>query len=118
MISDLVKLIGSYKHDFEKVSDLEKLNNVKQFQELIYKVFNCKYDTGMILKQSDSRLNIRLCFHNRDCMIIYFGAYQKYRKISYYEDTLILNRCDSAITLQRQLSEFILYDTILLSYLS
>ena len=30
---DLLKLIGSYKHEFERASDIERLNTIKLFQD-------------------------------------------------------------------------------------
>ena len=57
-ITDLIKMIGQYKYEFEHISDIEKLNAAPLFQHIIAIIFNCNSDNGVI--KYDNRTGGRL----------------------------------------------------------
>ena len=96
-ITDLVKCIGALKHQFEVASDIQKLNNTYNFQSLIFHLFHNVFDSGIIIKQNDNRLAIRICKHKNPTITITFETFEKYKRQPYYFDTLFLDMTDTPI---------------------
>ena len=122
-ISDLIKLIGSYKGEFENATDIEKLNKVQTFQHLVYHVFSdSEFCNGLVIRNTlnEHRLLISICKHKRPTVLISFSCFKKYKRIPYHFDTLFLNldneRCNNPTLEQRKLSTIILNDGILFEF--
>ena len=116
-ITDIVKIIGDFKNQFERASDIEKLNNLTAFQNLVFELFSCKNDSGIIIRnENEDRLEIRICFHNSTYITIQFICYEKYKRIPYYYEPLFLDKQHKSIDLQYQLSEYILNDNMVLEF--
>ena len=54
MISDMVKKFGEFKHQFEQVQDVEKLNMSHSFQSLVFHIFYYQYNSGMVVRNDIS----------------------------------------------------------------
>ena len=117
-ITDLIKMIGQYKHEFEHANDIEKLNQVNSFQSFVYHLFYRKYDSGIIIrsKMNNDRLHISICKHQYPDIIISFELYEKYKKIPYYADTLFLDFNKTPVDNQLVLANHILNDTMLFHF--
>ena len=116
-ITDLVKKIGHYKKEFEEAQDIYYLNNNFHFQQLILLIFNNIYDSGLTIKnknQDDQRLMIKICKHKP--ILLTFEIFQKYKRIPYYVDQLFLDVKKSALYNQKEISKYILNDSMLLNF--
>ena len=81
---DLLKLIGSYKHDFERTADIEKLNATKLFQSIIFLVFyyNCVGGVRARNVETGYRLQITSCKCDSDYIVGFFSCFKKYKRIT------------------------------------
>ena len=113
-ITDLIKLIGSFKHDFEHNMDIQKLNNTYTFQHLIPIIFylGCvKYNT-----KNGQRMRIQICKCNPQITVVQFDLFEKRKRIQFYHSTLFLINDNKPLDNQRLLSEWILNDSLLLDF--
>jgi hypothetical protein len=118
-ITDLIKHIAKFKHQFEYAEDIDKLNNTHIFQNLVCLIFanNCTHDHGLIVKSSeDERMIINVCFHNSNHIHLRFSVFGKYKRVPYYFDFILLQKDDPPLHNQYLLSQFILNDDILLPF--
>ena len=117
-ITDLIKVIGQYKHWFENISDIEKLNNTRLFQHIVAIIFNCNNDNGVIKydNRTGERLSIRICQCSSDIIIVQAELLHKYKRISYYMDTLFLHKNSNPVDSQRLLTDWILNNQMLLHF--
>ena len=117
-ITDLIKMIGQYKHEFENIADIEKLNNTQLFQHLVAIIFSCNCDNGIVKydNQTRERLNIRVCKCDPYMIIVQTELFQKYKRLPYYTDTLFLDKNTNPVDNQRLLANFILHDPLLLHF--
>ena len=118
-ITDLIKLIGKWKHEFEKAIDIEKLNRIEVFQHLVYHIFNpSEFDSGLIIRNTlnEDRLMISICRHKQPFVLLSFSCLEKYKRIPYHFDTLSLNLDHSSVDNQSQLGTMILNDNILFHF--
>ena len=115
-VIDLIKEIGFFKKMFEQASDIEKLNQSRTFQELVYHVFGRVYDSGLIVRNmyNNDRLHISICKHKKPIVIVTFEILHKRKRIPYYFDILFLDMNSSALSNQRILTKYILNDCLLL----
>ena len=114
-ITDLIKHIGNFKHQFEKAYDIEKLNNHPHFQHLLFHIFYYKCDTGITLRKDNERMVINI-FHNHPYIVLTMETFEKYKKLPYYFDATFFNSNNKAIDNQRALSCRILNDNMLLEF--
>ena len=63
-ITDLVRCIGDFKYEFELAHDIQQLNNMTAFQELVFRTFYCKCNTCMMIKHNNKMLNIKIFKNN------------------------------------------------------
>ena len=119
-ITDLVKMIGQYKHEFENISDIEKLNATRLFQHIIAIIFNCNSDNGVIKydNRTGERLSIRVCKCDHNMIIVQAELFHKYKRISYYMDTMFLDKNACPINNQRLLANWILNNQMLLHFVT
>ena len=118
-ISDIIKCIGNWKHQFECASDRERLNNCFDFQHLLYHVFNNKFDTYILLRLNTHRLTINICFCNQQYIDIIFRCFEKYKRKPYYYDNITFNRKqinNKPLSIQYKLAQTILNDNMLLPF--
>lgn len=115
-ITDLVKEIGKWKTEFELTNDIEKLNEIQHFQNLIYLLFNSRFDTGLILKTEDTRLHIGICFHVENTIVISFEMFEKYQRKPCYKNLFCIGNSEVPYKIQYQLAEFILQDDKILEF--
>ena len=117
-ITDLIKMIGQYKHEFENITDIEKLNATRLFQHIIAIIFNCNSDNGVIKydNRTGERLSIRVCKCDYDMIIVQAELFKKYKRIAYYSDMLFLDKNAYPIHNQRLLADWILHDQLLLPF--
>ena len=118
-IKDMIELIGDWKHHFERASDIEQLNESHKFQSLIFQIFHNEYNSGLLLRNNntDKRLNITISKHsNKKYVFITFEAFEKYKKIPYYRDILVIKTEDTPIKSQRKIALDILNDNMLLKF--
>ena len=118
-ISDLLKHIGKFKHEFESASDREKINDNFDFQHILFHIFHNKFDTGIIMKDNTDRLKMKVCFCNPQYIDIIFDCFEKYQRIPYYSDNIIFSaqQIDTeSLTAQYELANFIINDNILLPF--
>ena len=122
-ITDLVKLIGKWKSEFEKVWDVEQINNNNDFQNLIYLLFICNYDSGVVVRKNSTehnepnRLMIKICKHNSGFYLIHFEVYQKRKRTPEYETMhLIEYLITDPIEIQMNLAELIIDNDTLLQF--
>ena len=118
-ITDLIKMIGKWKHEFEKATDIEKLNRIEVFQHLVYHIFNpSEFDSGLIIRNTlnDHRLSVTVCKHKPPIVMISFSCLEKHKRNPYYFDTLSLNVDNNGIDNQRALTEMVLNDNILFHF--
>ena len=119
MISDLIKLIGSFKKEMERATDIEKLNRIEVFQHLIYHIFNpSEFDSGLIIRNTlnDHRLSVTVCKHKPPIVMISFSCLEKHKRTPYHFDTLCLNLDHKSVDNQRELATMILNDNILFHF--
>ena len=79
-------------------------------------MFHNVFDSGIIIKQNDNRLAIRICKHKNPTTTITFETFEKYKRQPYYFDTLFLDMTDTPIQNQIKLSNHILNDDMLLEF--
>ena len=118
-ITDLVKIIGSFKKEFELADDIRRLNDNSLFQQLILLIYNSLHDAGIITKnEKEERLQIKICFCLKiiPLIIIDFKIYEKYKKKHKYRNMFFINPDDKAYITQQDLSKFILDQDVLLSF--
>ena len=118
VITDLIKCIGAFKHQFEHCLDREKLNNTNYFQNLIFHLFHNQYDSGIILRQkkNNDRLCISICKHKSPMVLISFEIFEKYKRTPKYFDTLFLDFNENPLHNQMKISNHILNDNMLLEF--
>ena len=120
-ITDLVKYIGQFKHEFERATDIEKLNQIKVFQHLVFHIFNPSgFDSGLIVRNTlnEDRLSISICKHKPPIVMVSFSAIHKHKRNPYHFDTICLNLDNSSVDNQRQLATMVLNDNILFHFFS
>ena len=115
-ISDLCKMIGSYKHQFEVAKDVQYLSNNNDYQHLLYHIYNYQYDTGVTIRKNSDRMRVKVCTCNKDQIVLTFELFEKCKRIPYYYDTLFLNKNKQAIDNQRKLAVWIINDPLLLPF--
>ena len=115
-ITDLTKYIGCFKHQFELASDIEKLNNQFSFQSLVYHLFRYQTDTGLIIRNNNQRLMIKICKCKNDIILLTFQTFEKFKRLPYYFDTLFLYKENTPLDNQNKLANHILNDTMLLPF--
>ena len=115
-ITDLIKEISKWKHEFEVASDVENLNKSTSFQHLVWHVFGRIYDSSLIIRHNTERLNVSICKHRKPIIVITFELLHKRKKLPYYFDILFLDSSDNAIDNQRLLTERVLNDSLLLRF--
>ena len=120
-ITDLIKLIGSFKKEMEGATDIEKLNRIEVFQHLVYQIFNpSEFDKGLIIRNTlnEDRLSVSICKHKPPVVMISFSCLEKHKRNPYHFDTLCLNMDNNDIDNQRELATTILNDNILFHFFS
>ena len=122
-ITDLVKKIGKWKSEFEKTANVEQLNNNNDFQNLIYLLFTCEYDSGVVVRKDSTepnepnRLMIKICKHNPPFYLIHFEIYKKHKRTPCYDNIYLIEYLkETPLKIQRKLSVFILENHILLDF--
>ena len=118
-ISDLITMIGEFKHKFELAQDVEKLNMSHSFQSLVFHIFYYKYDSGMVVRNniSNDRLHISIIKNKYPSVVITFELYHKYKRLPYYFDILFLDfNNNNALHNQFILTQHILNDNMLLIF--
>ena len=118
-ITDMIKLIGSFKKEMERATDIEKLNTIPTFQHLVYHIFNpSEFDSGLIIRNTlnEDRLMISICRHKQPFVLLSFSCLEKYKRIPYHFDTLSINLDHSSVDNQSQLVTMILNDNILFHF--
>ena len=117
-ITDLIKEISKWKHEFEVASDLQKLNESTSFQHLVFHVFGRISDSGLIIRDRycNDRLHISICKHKKPIVVITFEILHKRKRTPYYFDIIFLDMNNSAIHNQRLLAERVLNDNLLLPF--
>ena len=114
-ITDLVKYIGKFKHQFELVSDIEKLNNSFDFQHIVFHIFHNKFDTSIVLRNETERCKITVCFCEPPTVNVIFKVFKKYKRKPFYVDNMIFNM-EKQSNIQYNLANWILYDKFLLPF--
>ena len=117
-ITDLVKLIGTFKHEIEHNMDIENLNNNFCLQHLISIIFFLKFDNGVIKYNATNRerMRIQVCKCNPNITVVQFDLFEKRKRSSYYNDSIFLNNDKEPVANQRLLSEWILNDSLVLPF--
>ena len=117
-ISDIIKMIGEFKHKFEQAQDVKKLNMTQSFQALVFHLFYYKYGAGMVVRNNigDDRLHIYICKRENQFVVITFELYYKYKHLPYYFDILFLDFNNKAIPNQSTLAQYILSNDMLLIF--
>ena len=115
-ITDLVRLIGAWKSDFELIYDIEKLNSIQHFQDLIYILFNSLHDCGLVIRKNDKRLYVNLCFHMEGSIVINFEVFEKYKKRSCYESLLVIDDNKEPCDIQYIIADHIWKDDNILEF--
>ena len=82
-ITDLIKEISKWKHEFEVASDLENLNKSTSVQHLVFHVFGRISDSGLIIRDRycKDRLHISICKHKKPIIIVTFEILAKRKRI-------------------------------------
>ena len=118
-LSDIIKTIGKYKHEFEKAQDVERLNTSHSFQSLVFHLFYYKYNSSVIIRNNHNkdRLNISIVKSKYPAVVITFEVYHKYKRLPYYFDILFLYfNNNNALNNQLFLTQHILNDNMLLTF--
>ena len=117
---DLLNLIGTYKHEFERSVDIEKLNATELFQNIVFLVFYCHCSGchGVTARNADTggRLQIKSCKCDTGFIMVFFSCFEKYKRIPYYQDICLLDKKNIPIHNQRILSEYVLDSDILFDF--
>ena len=114
-ISDLIKKIGSLKHEFENAYDKEKLANTKEYQRLLLHTFYFKNNNGISIKKNGKRLYIYIN-KSEPYIIVRFQTYEKRKRIPYYFNIIFLSTNDSPLINQNKMYEMVLGEPILLKF--
>ena len=71
-VTDLIKEIGKWKTEFERVSDIENINNNFCFQHLIGLVFYCNCETSLVKynSQNRDRMQVQVCRCNPNIAVV------------------------------------------------
>ena len=117
-ISDMIKKIGEFKHQFEQAQDVERLNMTHSFQCLVFHVFYYEYNNSVIIGNtiSTDRLHISIIKSKDPSVVIVFELYHKYKRLPYYFDILFLDFTSCAVRNQIILTQHILNDNMLLIF--
>ena len=116
-ITDLVKVIGKYKHEFENALDVARLNENVLFQDLIRAIFACQHDSCLFKRNKDEdRIKITICKHNDPIIIVTCFVNAKFKQKPYHVEMFFMSSNILPIHNQRKLSKWILDDSILLSF--
>ena len=118
-ISDMIKKIGEFKHQFELAQDVEILNMSHSFQFLIFHLFYYKYGSSMVVRNniSTDRLHISIIESKYQSVVITFELYHKYKRLPYYFDILFLDlNNNNALHNQLILTQHILNDNMLIPF--
>ena len=117
-ITDLIKKIGKWKHEFERVSDIEQINNTYLFQHLIPLIFYLKCENGVVKynAKNGDRMRIHVCKCNPNISVVQFDLFEKYKRTQYYHDSIFLDNDKEPLVNQRRLSEWILNDWLVLDF--
>ena len=117
-ITDLVRLIGTFKHDIEHNMDIEQINNTYLFQHLIPLIFFIRSDSGVV-KYNDcngERMRIEFCKCDPNITVVQFDLFHKHKRTQYYHDSIFLDNNKEPFVNQRYLAECILNDTLVLGF--
>ena len=97
---------------------MNNLENTDNFQDLLVLIFQRKYNCGLLIRNAhtDERLSIRVTKHDPYSTIVTFETYGKHKKRYYYHDTLILCKCDTDAVQRSRITDFIVYDKMLLPF--
>ena len=117
-ITDILKIIGDWKTEFERVSDIENINNNLCFQHLIGLVFYCNCETSLVTynHRNRDRMQIKVCKCNPNITVVQVDLFEKYKRTPYYHDSLFLYNDETPLANQRILSECVLNDSVLLEF--
>ena len=117
---DLLKAIGSYKHEFERTADIERLNATPLFQKFVLLVFYYQCNAGLLVKNVafENRLQVRNCKCNDKYITVCFTCFEKFKRIPHFEVVCLLDRQTIPIQNQRILSEYILDNSVLFEFFS
>ena len=118
-ISDIIKMIGEFKHQFEQAQDISRLNMSHSFQSLVFHVFYYEYNNSVIIRNniSNNRLHISIIKSKYPSVVITFELYHKYKRLPYYFDILFLDfNNNNALHNQFILTQHILNDNMLLTF--
>ena len=117
-ITDLVRLIGLFKHKMEHNMDIENLNNTYLFQHLIPLIFFIRCDSGVVKYNATNadRMRIEICKCDPNITVVQFDLFEKRKRIQFYHSTLFLINDNKPLDNQRRLSEWILNDSLVLDY--
>ena len=117
-ITDLIKEIGKWKTEFEIANDIEKLNNTYLMQYLVGLIFYCNCETSVI-KYNDKnreRMSVHICKCYSNITVVQFDIFEKYKRIPYYHDNILLKNNESALENQRSLGKLVLNDPLLVEF--
>ena len=117
-IKDLIKAIGSFKHEMEHNIDIEQINNTYLFQHLIPLIFYLNSESGIVKynAKNGNRMRIQICKCNPNITVIQFDLFHKRKRTSFYYDSVFLNNNNKPLANQRILAEWILNDQLLLDF--
>ena len=117
-ITDLIKLIGSLKHDFEHNIDIEQINNTYLFQHLIPLIFYLNSESGIVKynAKNGDRMRIQICKCNPSTTVIQFDLFDKRKRTPFYYDSILLHNIEKPFANQRILAEWVLNDQLLLNF--
>ena len=115
-ITDLVRLISKWKHLFEEVNDLTKLNNTPEFEHLMVHLFYFKENSGLLLRKNEERLSIKITLDTKPFIIVSVNIFEKYKKKPYFNDFMIVDMDDDPLINQQKVGKWILDDPILLCF--
>ena len=117
-ITDLIKEISMWKTEFEIANDIEKLNNTYLMQYLVGLVFFCKCETSVV-KYNDinrERMSIHICKCDSNITVVQFDIFEKYKRLPYYHDYMLLKNNTCAVENQRLLSTWVLNDPLVVEF--
>ena len=119
-ITDLIRKIGKYKHQFETFADFQQLNNSHNLQHLIFHIFYYTFNSSVVIYNPniEERLVIKIDKTIPKHIFLTFQIFQKYkRKECIYMDILSLYpKLKLPFKLQQQISNHILKDNMLLQF--
>ena len=106
-ITDLIRLIGSFKHEMKHNMDIEQINNTYLFQTLTANIFFLKSDSGVVKynAKNGQRMRIEICKCNPNITVTQFDLFAKRKRIQYYHDSIFLDNDKEPLANQRILAE-------------